>query len=212
MTTVLQNSSQVSTCVASKYVPSPRRQSDSFACAETGRSFVSLRQRDARGYLASQPLCNRDSNVKTFWFIWQQLITRTTCLSLLLGEFLIFSQATIASAETVVLISEKLPSPPAVNSSDRSKIKPSSFSSGKFREYIFKKPVLSNSNANPVYLVEVYGDSDLILYQVRKFEPQAFRKERSIQVGKFSQQQSADALVKKLNRAGLRSRITLVSG
>ncbi len=182
MTTVLQSSSEASTCVASKYAPSPRR----------------------RIY--------RDFNVETCWLMWQQLTTRTTCFSLLLGGFLICSQATIASAENVVLISEKLPSLPAANSFDNSKIKPSSFSIAKFREYIFRKPVLSNSNANPVYLVEVYGDSDLILYQVRKVEPQAFRKQRSIQVGKFSQQQSADALVKKLNRIGLRSRITLVSG
>jgi hypothetical protein len=182
ITTVSGNSSKRSLSVTNKCVLSPHRRSD------------------------------RDSNLETYWFIWQQLTIRTTCLSLLLGGFLSLSQATTTSAENIVLTSEKLPSPPAVNSFDRSKIQPSSFSSGKFREYIFKKPVLSNSNANPVYLVEVYGDSDLILYQVRKFEPQAFRKKRSIQVGKFSQQQSADALVKKLNRAGLRSRITVVSG
>jgi hypothetical protein len=78
----------------------------------------------------------------------------------------------------------------------------------KYREYIFTKPISANPDTNSIYLVEVYGDSNFLLYQVKKIEPQAFRKDGFIQVGKFRQQQSAEALVKQLNQAGLRSRIT----
>jgi hypothetical protein len=159
-----------------------------------------------------------------------QTFKRTVYLSMLLGGFLVVTQSPITLAQNAWLVSEKLPSPPAINSISNSQTQISSspiFPRNRVREYIFKKPNIPSTSSdreackncnrptsistNRTYLVEVYGDSDLILYQVKKIEPQAFRKQRFIQVGKFRQQKSADAIVQKLNRSGLRSRVTVVS-
>lgn len=81
------------------------------------------------------------------------------------------------------------------------------------REYTFKAPdskTLSNSgNLTAVqgYKVEVYGNEQTLLREVRNIEPKAFIKGDLIQVGIFSQQNNAEAMVRKLAVKGLWARI-----
>lgn len=81
------------------------------------------------------------------------------------------------------------------------------------REYTFKAPdskTLSNSEqltAVGGYKVEVYGNAEDLLLEVRDIEPKAFVKGNTIQVGIFSQQNNAEDMVRKLARAGFWARI-----
>ena len=76
------------------------------------------------------------------------------------------------------------------------------------REYTFKAPdskTLSNSEqltAVGGYKVEVYGNAEDLLLDVRGIEPRAFIKGNVIQVGIFSQQNNAEDMVRKLTSAG----------
>ena len=71
------------------------------------------------------------------------------------------------------------------------------------QEYIFSAP-----NAPKVsYKVEVFGQSNLTLTQVRAVEPKAFIKGNVIQVGIFSQEDNAMDLVRQLTLKGLWARI-----
>lgn len=81
------------------------------------------------------------------------------------------------------------------------------------REYTYKAPdskTLSNSNLTAVrgYKVEVYGSAGELLQEVRSVEPKAFIKGNIIQVGIFSQQNNAEAMVRKLASRGFWARIT----
>lgn len=81
------------------------------------------------------------------------------------------------------------------------------------REYTFKAPdskVISNSEQLTQvrgYKVEVYGNEDSLLQQVKDIEPAAFIKGDIIQVGIFGRQDNAEDLVRKLAVRGLWARI-----
>lgn len=81
------------------------------------------------------------------------------------------------------------------------------------REYLFKAPnnkIISNPQQltrSQGYKVEVYGNAEELLQQVKNIEPKAFRKGEIIQVGIFSEQYNAEILVRKLAVAGFWSRI-----
>jgi hypothetical protein len=134
------------------------------------------------------------------------------CLSIFLPVSLVSLRAKTTVAQGFSSISERLPSDSIIASSDRPQIKNLPYSRNKYREYIFKKPDFSSTELDRLYLVEVYGDSDLILDRVKQIEPQAFRKRGFIQVGKFRKQESANKSIQQLAQSGLRSRITIVSG
>jgi hypothetical protein len=63
----------------------------------------------------------------------------------------------------------------------------------------------------PIYRVEVLGNSDLLLEQVRKVEPEAFKRDRVIQAGLFSTEANAQQQVQNLERQGIPSRIVTVN-
>jgi len=81
------------------------------------------------------------------------------------------------------------------------------------REYTFKAPdnkTLRNTghlSAVQGYKVEVYGNGNELLLQVRDIEPKAFIKGDLIQVGIFSEQNNAEDMVRKLAVAGFWARI-----
>lgn len=81
------------------------------------------------------------------------------------------------------------------------------------REYTFKAPdskVISNSEQLTKvrgYKVEVNGNADDLLQQVRDVEPAAFIKGDIIQVGIFGRQDNAEDLVRQLAAKGLWARI-----
>ena len=81
------------------------------------------------------------------------------------------------------------------------------------REYVYKAPdrkVISNPQQltkSQDYKVEVYGNSDRLLKDIKDIEPKAFRKGEIIQVGIFSRQDNAELLVRKLAAAGFWARI-----
>jgi hypothetical protein len=134
------------------------------------------------------------------------------CLCMFLPIILVSFRAKTTVAQDLSSIAERFSSPPAIASSDRPQLQNYPLSSSKNREYIFKKPDFSSTIFDRLYLVEVYGDSDLILDRVKQIEPQAFRKRGFIQVGKFRQQESAKQSIQQLAQSGLRSRITIVPG
>ncbi len=76
------------------------------------------------------------------------------------------------------------------------------------REYTFSAP---NKPQQPsvvgAYRVEVLGNSDRLLEQVRSIEPKAFLKGDIIQVGIFSEQENAANLVRQLALQGFWARI-----
>ncbi|MDJ0898408.1 MAG: SPOR domain-containing protein [Xenococcus sp. MO_188.B8] len=74
-------------------------------------------------------------------------------------------------------------------------------------EYIFNAPRSTQSN----YKVEVFGNSNLLLKQVREVEPKAFIKGNIIQVGIFSEEANALDLVQQLTLRGLWARIVVES-
>lgn len=67
---------------------------------------------------------------------------------------------------------------------------------------------------NPRYLVYINGESDLLLEQVRKVEPEAFitnlQGRRRIQAGVFQERRSAERLVKALARQGIGAEIAII--
>ncbi|AFZ33968.1 hypothetical protein Sta7437_0357 [Stanieria cyanosphaera PCC 7437] len=114
-------------------------------------------------------------------------------------------------------IAETLPPPPLVqsprssiweNQDTQSKPIISNRNQNK-REYTFSAPVSSSSEKAQGYRVEVFGDSDILLSQVRDIEPKAFRKGDIIQVGIFSDQKNAEDMVRKLALQGLWARIKI---
>lgn len=117
-------------------------------------------------------------------------------------------------------IAETLPSPPSIKSprshiseNQHTKSQPIiSTSNQNKREYTFSAPNSSPSSSESLkkaqgYRVEVFGDSDILLSQVRDIEPKAFRKGDIIQVGIFSDQKNAEDMVRKLALQGLWARI-----
>ncbi|MDJ0536812.1 MAG: SPOR domain-containing protein [Xenococcaceae cyanobacterium MO_207.B15] len=76
------------------------------------------------------------------------------------------------------------------------------------REYTFDAPNNESTVINiATYHVEVLGNSDRLLEQVRTIEPKAFLKGDIIQVGIFSDQDNAANLVRQLALQGLWARI-----
>lgn len=82
------------------------------------------------------------------------------------------------------------------------------------REYTFKAPdnkILTNTEqlkAAQGYKVEVYGNAEDLLLQIKNIEPRAFAKGNIIQVGIFQQQKNAEDLVRQLATKGFWARIT----
>ena len=70
------------------------------------------------------------------------------------------------------------------------------------KEYTFKAPSIAQS-----YRVEVLGNNQQTLQQVRNIEPQAFVKGNIIQVGIFQDKDNAATLVQELALKGLWARI-----
>ncbi len=83
------------------------------------------------------------------------------------------------------------------------------------REYNFQAPIPPStpSRAANLYRVDIYGDSPLLLSQVRRLEPEAFVRqgEGIIQAGLFVDQFNAQSRVRALEAQGIRARITPVN-
>ena len=132
-----------------------------------------------------------------------------------------------AIAQNAPQINDRLPPPPPVPSGSRqiqgnritrgishdilrpANIKPPTYESNNSgREYTFSAPKSESAVSNAAsYSVEVLGNSDHLLEQVRSIEPKAFLKGDIIQVGIFSEQNNAANLVRQLTFQGLWARI-----
>ncbi|GAB4232748.1 MAG: hypothetical protein Kow0049_15810 [Stanieria sp.] len=145
-------------------------------------------------------------------FLWFKL-TRSISLG---GCFLLTLVPSIL-VQVNTAIAETLPSPPSIKS-PRSQIEENqhtksqpviSTSNQNKREYTFSAPTSSSESLKKAqgYRVEVFGDSDILLSQVRDIEPKAFRKGELIQVGIFSDQKNAEDMVRKLALQGFWARI-----
>ncbi|MBE9167710.1 SPOR domain-containing protein [Pleurocapsales cyanobacterium LEGE 06147] len=140
------------------------------------------------------------------------------------GFFSLISFIPIKAQDTHLII-EDLPPPPPVSSSNRAlrtryhqlrqpSLQPPTYQdSPEQREYNFRAPddltTPSELPASRSYRVEVFGNSETLLNRVRNIEPTAFRKGDVIQVGIFSEQQNAEAILRKLALEGLWARIVV---
>ncbi len=132
-----------------------------------------------------------------------------------------------AIAQNAPQINDRLPPPPPVPSGSTqitgnritrgirhdilrpANIKPPTYNSNDLgQEYTFSAPKNESAVRNvATYRVEVLGNSDRLLEQVRSIEPKAFLKGDIIQVGIFSEQDNAANLVRQLALQGLWARI-----
>jgi cell division protein FtsN len=142
-----------------------------------------------------------------------------------LGGFFSLTSFIPLKAQDRELITEDLPPPPPVSSSNRAlrtryhqlrqpPLEPPTYQdSPEQREYTFSAPEgltsPSGLTSSHSYRVEVFGSSEILLDRVRSIEPTAFRKGDVIQVGIFSQQQNAEAILRKLALEGLWARIVV---
>ncbi len=153
-------------------------------------------------------------------------ITLTVLFSTFGSALLIVANSSVATAKDAPKITESVPPPPPIAPQNQlvkhkySRIlpidtNPPTYSKNdRQREYTFSAPdasaveeTESNINFNKGYRVEVFGDTEELLFQVRDIEPKAFQKGNVIQVGIFSDRDNAENLVRKLARKGLWSRI-----
>ncbi len=156
----------------------------------------------------------------------QVATTLTVLFSTFGSAFLIVATSSIATAKDEPRITESVPPPPPIAPQNQlvkhkhSRIlpidtNPPTYSKNDLqREYTFSAPdesaveeADSNINFNKGYRVEVFGDTEELLVQVRDIEPKAFQKGNVIQVGIFSDRNNAEDLVRKLARKGFWSRI-----
>ncbi len=151
-------------------------------------------------------------------------ITLTILLSTCSSALIIVGFPATAMAEDEPQITEALPPPPPISQPNRiikhkhSRIlpldtNPPSYSRNRQREYTFSAPDTSDEGEKNIgdrgYRVEVFGDTEKLLAQVRDIEPKAFQKGNIIQVGIFSDRHNAEDLVRKLAIEGLWSRIVV---
>lgn len=164
----------------------------------------------------------RNLNYVQFSGYFWQILAINTWLIISLGGFFPLFITTPTLAESKPTITKQLPPPPPLSPRSR-KTKtrryhlhqrtelepPTNIHSNRSREYTFSAPEtnLPLSNTSQSYKVEVFGNSDTILNQVRNIEPRAFRKGSVIQAGIFQDQTNAEELVRRLAIQGLWSRI-----
>lgn len=142
-----------------------------------------------------------------------QILTSIQFLSLLpTSKCFFLALITSTLLQVTSAIAETLPSPPSVRSpqiseQEQTNSTPATSNLNK-REYTFSAPTSEPvTEERTHYRVEVFGNSDLLLNQVRTIEPKAFRQGDSIQVGIFSDRENAEDLVRKLALQGLWARI-----
>lgn len=156
---------------------------------------------------------------------------KTISLSILLSIFGTGLLTTIfpgmAIAEDTESITEELPPPPPLSPPNHimkpknqpilpiNTDPPTYTRNNKLREYTFDAPDSNLVDRVPTqtiskYRVEVFANAEEVLKQVKDIEPKAFQTGNIIQVGIFSRQQNAEALVRKLARQGLWARITTI--
>jgi cell division protein FtsN len=138
-----------------------------------------------------------------------------SCL-MLIGEFYLLGAFLPVQAQDAPIITESLPPPPPVSRRSQylnskshtlrpTTLEPPTYSKlSQETEYTFSAPKSSQS-----YRVEVFGNSDSLLSQVRTIEPQAFRKGDIIQAGIFQDRKNAQELLNKLALEGFWSRIAI---
>ena len=161
------------------------------------------------------------NSLRSFGSFWQILAINTWLLISLGGFFPLFLSAP-ALAESRPSITEQLPPPPPLSPRSRNirtrryhlrqrtELEPPvNDRNNDNREYTFSAPDNSSSVLNRArsYRVEVFGNSETLLNQVRNIEPTAFRKDGVIQAGIFQDQSNAEELVRRLTIRGLWSRI-----
>lgn len=146
-------------------------------------------------------------------------------LLIFLGGFFSLASLIPLQAQDTQLITEELPPPPPVSPANRAlrtryhqlrqpPLEPPTYNdSPEQREYTFSAPdgltAPSGLTSSRSYRVEVFGSSEILLDRVRNIEPTAFRKGDVIQVGIFSEQQNAEAILRKLALEGLWARIVV---
>ncbi len=167
----------------------------------------------------NSPLENSDNTIKTISLAIMLSIFGTGLLTT------IFSG--IATAEETESIAKKLPPPPPLSPPNQiikhkhqpivpiNTAPPTYTRNNQPREYTFDAPDRDLVNKVPTeninkYRVEVFANAEEVIRQVKNIEPRAFQKGDIIQVGIFSHQQNAEALVRKLARQGLWARITTI--
>ena len=154
------------------------------------------------------------------------LVAGTTCSSVLLGGCLVFACSSLTAAQNVPSVLNRLPAPPpipSVNSSPRKDLAPipievvpvSADPVAEIREDNFGSPQaeISPSSFSGFYRVEVQGEGDLLLTQVKRIEPLAFVRigEGVIQAGLFQQQYQAEERVRQLETQGLSAQVVIVN-
>ena len=165
---------------------------------------------------------NRGLNSPRYSCSFWQVLAINTWLLISLGGFFPLFLSTPTLAESGPIIAEQLPPPPPISPRgrrtrtrryhlrQRTELEPPLNSrSSETREYTFSAPNNSSSFSNRAqsYRVEVFGNSQTLLNQVRDIEPKAFRKGGVIQAGIFTDQSNAEELVRQLTIQGLWSRI-----
>ena len=125
-----------------------------------------------------------------------------------IGIFLLILPSQHALAQNLPPIQRELPPPPSLNG-DRQvtesipiSIESKSDSDSK-RQYNFETSSVS-------YRVEVYGNSQRVLSQVKRIVPNAFRKSGIIQAGIFQDPENAEDLILQLTSQGFWARIVTV--
>ncbi|MGK7915698.1 MAG: SPOR domain-containing protein [Prochloraceae cyanobacterium] len=154
----------------------------------------------------------------------QQIFCPRNWSSALIGGCLVIAQSNLTLAQPVPLVVETLPPPPVVpktripaqknphTSESRVIATDIERNSRKNREYTFKAPLSSTNPRRTAksYRVEVYGNSQRTLNQVKSIVPSAFRKAGVIQVGIFQHPQNAQDMLLQLASRGLWARIVTV--
>ncbi len=125
-----------------------------------------------------------------------------------IGIFLLILPSQHTLAQNLPPIQRELPPPPSLNG-DRQVTESipisieSKFDSDSKRQYNFETSSVS-------YRVEVYGNSQRVLSQVKRIVPNAFRKSGIIQVGIFQDPENAEDLILQLTSQGFWARIVTV--
>ena len=124
-------------------------------------------------------------------------------------QYCLFSLLLLITADSAIATPRQYLSSNAIYSSK------SNFSNNaRAKEYTFKAPdnkILTDTEqlkAPQGYKVEVYGNAEELLHEIKNIEPRAFAKGDIIQVGIFKQQKNAEDLVRQLAVRGFWARIT----
>ena len=153
-----------------------------------------------------------------------QILCQRNWSSALIGGCLVIAQSNLTLAQPVPLVVETLPPPPVVPETkipvranprtSESRVIATDIERNyhKNREYTFKAPLSATNPSRTAksYRVEVYGNSQRTLNQVKSIVPSAFRKAGVIQVGIFQHPQNAQDMVLQLASRGLWARIVSV--